>query len=572
MYIRFITPIIFYFFVLALFYFSYSLIGYAQQEPVVFPGDGAGAGPILKYHNNEDGTFTDLNTKFMWEYKDEEGGLNDINNQYSWSKGGSTEPDGTLYTDFLDKMKNSCNGNVNITCTKDTDCPEGKCGHAGYRDWCIPNIKQLHSIVNYGENAPASSLPDVKVSKFFWSSTEMKKSPSNTWVVISGIGAVSNVPKTTTLNMSARAIRPCGTYCNAVSINNGEVEGCSHLQTCAVTCNEGFQQHGDDPICLDGLFSHEPFCENTLEIPTLDFRIGKNGGSGLPGSESGEFNRPYDIALDDSSKIFVSDLENNRIQIFNNDGSYISQLNIVGDGTINLHRPKGIAIDSINNLYIADSLHHRIVKCDTTGVCNVFAGTGVPGFDDGPNPSFNSPAGITIDGSNNIYIADSGNHTIRKCNTSGVCVTVAGNPGMGNHFDGVGSIARFDNPRGITMLDNGTFLIADVGNDAIRKLNPETNEVTTFLGTGSQRQSNGDGLNALLSQPSRVTSDEDGRIYVSDTNNSRIAIYRPDATFITEFGNNELGGLLKPKGIVHTRDKLYIVDRDLHRVQVFNLE
>ena len=230
---------------------------------VNFPGDGKGHGPELRYHNHEDGTFTDLNTQFMWEQKDKNGGLNDIDNQYSWSKSGSTNPDGTLFEDFLVKMNNSCNGDITKSCEKDLDCPDNKCGHAGYRDWCIPNIKQLQSLVDYGKVNPASIVPDseeAKISKFFWSSTDNTGESSRAWVLISKNGSVTDAAKTSTLNLSARAVRPCSQSCDSINIQNGQVSSCNDMNSCEVTCDEGYRFVGDKPICSNGTLDYLPSC------------------------------------------------------------------------------------------------------------------------------------------------------------------------------------------------------------------------------------------------------------------------------------------------------------------------
>lgn len=98
----------------------------------VFPGDGAGNGPALSYTDNSDGTFTDNNTNFVWEKKDDAGGIHDKDNAYNWSATGSS-PDGTLFTVFLEKLNNTCDGAGTASCITDGDCT-GLCGLAGHRD------------------------------------------------------------------------------------------------------------------------------------------------------------------------------------------------------------------------------------------------------------------------------------------------------------------------------------------------------------------------------------------------------------------------------------------------------
>src|SRR5712691_4505056 len=132
-----------------------------QAEPtVIFPGDGVD-GPALSYTDNSDGTFTDNNTLLMWEKKDTAGGIHDVNNTYTWSSTG-TAADGTAFTVFLATLNNKCDGNETTACTSNADCTgigNGLCGHAGHRDWRMPNVKELQSIVDYSTLNPASSVP-----------------------------------------------------------------------------------------------------------------------------------------------------------------------------------------------------------------------------------------------------------------------------------------------------------------------------------------------------------------------------------------------------------------------------
>ncbi|MBF8302690.1 MAG: hypothetical protein HW396_971 [Candidatus Dadabacteria bacterium] len=180
--------------------------------PKNFPGDGAGDGQALSYTDNGNGTFTDNNTKFMWEIKDQSGGVHDVDNTYSWTvdDGDLTDPDGTLFTAFLDKLNNKCDGDETTPCATNRDCAgigNGKCGHAGFRDWCIPNVKKLQSIVDYGTFDPASSFPGATAASGYWSATTFASSTSVAWLVFFLNGPVSTGDKTD-FNR-ARAMRPC---------------------------------------------------------------------------------------------------------------------------------------------------------------------------------------------------------------------------------------------------------------------------------------------------------------------------------------------------------------------------
>lgn len=185
----------------------------------IFPGDGAGNGPELSYTDNGDGTVTDNNTLLMWEKKDDNGGIHDKDNFYSWtdsSDGDQTNPVGTLFTDFLN-LNNTCDGAgvTDCTSTGDTACGTGKCGLAGHRDWRIPNIKELQSIVDYGTAlAIDPTFPGLTDVFIYWSSTTFVIEPDSAWGMDFGLGyggtgsgGFNNVFSKNTLNLRARAVR-----------------------------------------------------------------------------------------------------------------------------------------------------------------------------------------------------------------------------------------------------------------------------------------------------------------------------------------------------------------------------
>src|ERR1019366_1864174 len=131
------------------------------------------------------------------------------------------------------------------------------------------------------------------------------------------------------------------------------------------------------------------------------------------------------------------------------------------DGTINyaqLNLPIGEAFDNSGNLYVADSGNQTIRKISSTGISTTFAGSaGLPGISDGTgtNARFNTPGGIAVDGAGNVYVSDSSNHTIRKISPTGAVTTLAGSAGNTGTADGTGSAARFNNPIGLALTATG---------------------------------------------------------------------------------------------------------------------
>ncbi|MES2701663.1 MAG: T9SS type A sorting domain-containing protein [Bacteroidota bacterium] len=164
---------------------------------------------------------------------------------------------------------------------------------------------------------------------------------------------------------------------------------------------------------------------------------GLYSGDGGPATAA-RFDGPYGIVIDPVGRIIVSDLYNNRVRMIDTSG-IISTLAgnglgaYTGDGvlayTTALYHPSGIALDLLGNLYIADADNNRIRKVLTSGVITTFAGTGVPGFSgDGGNADaaqLQSPAGVVVDGTGNVYIADANNHRVRRVSCPGLPVAGA---------------------------------------------------------------------------------------------------------------------------------------------------
>lgn len=148
--------------------------------------------------------------------------------------------------------------------------------------------------------------------------------------------------------------------------------------------------------------------------------------------------------------------------------------------------PTGIARDRQGNLYIADNGNYTIRKITPAGLVTTIAGqANQQGFADGKgtSASFESPAGIAVDTANNLYVSDQGNNTIRKITPDGSVTTLAGTAGKVGHIDGTGTAARFNLPQGIAVDGVGDIYVADTGNDRIRKITA-LGEVSTLNQSG----------------------------------------------------------------------------------------
>lgn len=138
----------------------------------------------------------------------------------------------------------------------------------------------------------------------------------------------------------------------------------------------------------------------------------------------------------------------------------------------------------------------------------------------GTAASLNLPASVAVDAAGNVFVADTGNHAIRRISRSGAVATLAGN-GEPGFAEGSGSAARFNAPSGIAIDGVGNLYVADSNNNRIRKVTP-AGEVTTFAGSGAEGFANGTGAGASFSAPSAIAIDGSGNLYVSDSGNDSV--------------------------------------------------
>ncbi len=197
------------------------------------------------------------------------------------------------------------------------------------------------------------------------------------------------------------------------------------------------------------------------------------------------------------------------------------------------NNPAGIAVDSTGtNMYIADAANHLIRKVViASGITSTLAGSGsaLATNGTGTGASFSSPQGVAIDSTNtNLYVADTGNHLIRKIVIStGVVTTLAGNAGVFTPYaDATGVAATFNSPLGVIVGPSDTNLyVADTGNHSIRQVVISTGAVTTFAGSNAGATSgttdNVTGTSARFNQPSAIASDGTN-LYVTDRVNNAI--------------------------------------------------
>lgn len=319
------------------------------------------------------------------------------------------------------------------------------------------------------------------------------------------------------------------------------------------------------------------------EVTTLAGRAGQSGSADGLGSAA-RFGRPRGITLDSMGNLFVSDAGNHTIRKITAAGLVstlagksglaggldgtgeearfieVSALvsdatnNIYGtdsvDGTLRKITPAGVvttlvgvgrdnAIDSIdgpdsaaqlapltsiaiasnNDVYIADYFHRVIRKVPAGGKIFIYAGgMDIRGHIDGPalEARFSNPVGVAVDDDGVVYVADSGNNQIRKISTDGIVSTLDNLSGQYNILDGIGGAPAFHNPVSVAVDHDGTLYVCDAGNYFIRKISP-TGVVSLFAGKPHQfGEVDGLGSEARFYHPAHIVLDGLGNAYVLD--------------------------------------------------------
>ncbi len=242
-----------------------------------------------------------------------------------------------------------------------------------------------------------------------------------------------------------------------------------------------------------------------------------------------------------------------------------------------LSQPNGIATDSTGNIYIADTLNHRILKITTSGTTTTLAGTGAAGFADGAGniAQFDEPIGIVVT-NGIVYVADSKNHRIRAITAAGVVSTFAGlgSPGF---TDGVPAAARFHLPSGLAIGANGALYVADRANHRIRKVGPD-GTVSTLAGLTTSGSTNGLVSVAQFDNPVGIAVDSTGNAYVTEASSHAIRKVAANGStsifagsYATPGTTNNTGTSARfssPKGLAFRADgTLLVADQGNHRIR-----
>ncbi len=205
--------------------------------------------------------------------------------------------------------------------------------------------------------------------------------------------------------------------------------------------------------------------------------------------------------------------------------------------------PIGIATDSQDNAYVADANNNLIRRITSAGAVSTLAGSGSPGSADasGNLASFNGPSGVAVSSVGNIYVADAKNNLIRMVTQAGVVTTFAGSGAVGA-VNATGTAASFSNPTALTVDAAGNVYVADTGNNLIRKIDA-AGVVTTLAGSGAPGSANGSGTAASFNTPTGIGVDAASNVFVADKGNNLIREIAPDGTVKTLAGSGAAGAV-----------------------------
>ena len=284
---------------------------------------------------------------------------------------------------------------------------------------------------------------------------------------------------------------------------------------------------------------------STAVVTTLAGKAGATGSADGSGAAA-RFNNPFDAAVDAAGDLYVC--EGNDIRkitpagvVTTFAGKAGAQGNTDGKGTAaRLTGPCGIALNAAGDFYVSEAGPNLILKITPAGQVTTLAGKyDVTGSTDGKGAAarFSWPLGVACDSAGNVYVADLHNNAIRKITPAGVVTTLAGKAGQLGSTDGTGAAASFNGPTGVACDAAGNLYVVDQNNNTIRKITP-AGVVTTFAGkAGVSGSADGTGAAASFTMPTGICYDPaNGDLYVADSENCTIRQITPAGVVTTIAG------------------------------------
>ena len=297
-------------------------------------------------------------------------------------------------------------------------------------------------------------------------------------------------------------------------------------------------------------------CKLPTTTPSKSWVVSTLAGSGTAGYNTvpatgadAYFYSPRGVAVDSSGNVYVADFGNHRIRKIDTTtrevttfaGSTEGYKDAIGTEA-QFDFPSGVAVDSSGILYVADYGNHRIRKIIiSTREVTTLAGSGIAGFANGAGTEaqFYYPSGVAVDSSGILYVADRSNYRIRKITSAGEVTTLAGS--TEGHHDATGEAAQFNYPSGVAVDSSGNLYVADYSNHRIRKIIISTRVVSTFAGSDALGYHDATGTAAEFRFPYGVAVDSSGNLYVADHSDHRIRKITPEREVSTIAGSGTAG-------------------------------
>ncbi len=311
-------------------------------------------------------------------------------------------------------------------------------------------------------------------------------------------------------------------------------------------------------------------------VSTLAGTAASSGNADGTGATAG-FYYPSGVAVDSGGNVYVADTFNSTVRKITPSGVVSTLAGTAGlfgsvDGTgseAQFGDPNGVAVDSGGNVYVADTDNYTVRKITPSGVVSTLAGkAGSKGSADGTGAAarFNYPSGVAVDIGGNVYVADTGNNTIRMITPGGVVTTLAGKAGRRGSKDGHGVAARFTQPTGVAVDSGGNVYVADIFNSTVRKITP-SGVVSTLAGSaGSAGSADGTGAAARFSEPTGVAVDSVGNVYVADSVTNTIRLITPGGVVSTLVSTVQFNSL---KGVaVDSSFNVYVADAFSNSIRI----
>jgi DNA-binding beta-propeller fold protein YncE len=293
----------------------------------------------------------------------------------------------------------------------------------------------------------------------------------------------------------------------------------------------------------------DPYAENELELEPLLV-------IGTAGSQEGELLQPRNVAISPDGLIFVADSGNHRIQVFDDTGQYLRGWGSFGSQPGQFNEPWGLAVDD-SFIYVADTWNHRVQKFTHQGeLVQVIGQSGSPVQGENGGGLFFGPRDIALLSEGGLLVTDTGNHRIQIFDEDGNFVQSIGGQGA---FPG-----QFSEPVGVAISADGSLVIADTWNGRIQRLTGDFQPDSEFAVDAWHGES--------INNKPYLTTDEKNRVYVTDPEGYQILIFESTGQYLGRFGQYSTGsdGFALPNGITTDADgNLYVADAGNGRVLKF---